>query len=256
MTVKISKATGHPLLQEPLSIESMRWAEITPEIVLNMNNALRENADKGEWARNTTMLRAMKTLGLDVSGWVKTHTKEMNSQLKELSAHAWGPDQVKKIEYVTQIAAMKALGLDVSRFLNSRSEWYMRVECKKFRENREFQRYLTYLAEMKRAGLDVAGEVRGHKRELIEGKNWGPLSGRYAELKTLGLLAADGIPKKEKTKMQEEFGNLSPMASTWGSWIRYAIHAANMAELGLLTPNPQYRAPEARMPPLKKFRSK
>jgi hypothetical protein len=251
MTPRLSQLKEPPLLSPPaMSAETSPWVEITSEHAREIRKHIK--ALQGDWTSNysflTEHLAAMKGLGLDVAEDTKRFEKFMWVQLcATRNASRWK-------EFARQAVAMKTLGLDVAGEVREHKK-RIEGELEGYEKGGDEHSFIQQAADMRRLGFDVSRNVKrqGGKLRANLSLETGIDCYSYAmlakDLREIGVNVDDAV-EQQKKPILKDFHRMYQRKMMH----EFTIQAASLAELGLLSPNPDYgRQPSVEMPPIKKF---
>lgn len=237
----------HPLLSPPAD-EGSRWLELTPGQVDGMRRALRvTSSDPERIYAFASQACAMSRLGFDVSAHVRRKASEMAAALEKLAK-----DEESKHGGIAPYAAkMRALGLEADA---GAYDYEIRGALGAAHSNSDWKGFFAQAAAMKRLGYDVGRYVEGRTIEakatllgLAREGEWHDFAGHAVNIGEVGVECGKDVRENapglvDALRIDRSY-----------SWVVMTQHAANLAELGLLTPAERAVGANA-MPPLKKFR--
>jgi len=246
MPAKLRALRGEPLLTPPKDDES-RWLELSPSQVDGMRRALRVTSSDPERIQQfASQAYAMSMLGFDVSLQARRKGVELAAALKKLAE-----DESEHGKISPYASKMRALGLeaDVGAY-----DYEIRGALGAAHSNSDWKGFFAQAAAMKRLGYDVGMYVEGRAVEakatlhgLAREGEWHDFASHAVNIREVGVEC-----EKEVKENAPDLVDALRLERSY-SWVVMTQHAANLAELGLLTPAEKAAGANA-MPPLKKFR--
>ncbi len=246
MPGKLRALREHPLLSPPADDVS-RWLEVSSGQVEGMRRALRVTSSDPERINAfASQAYAMSRLGFDVSAEVRRKAAEMAAALKKLAE-----DETEHGKIAPYAWKMTALGLEVGA---GAYDYEIRGALGAAHSNSDWKGFFAQAAAMKRLGYDVGRYVEGRTIEakatlhgLAREGEWHDFASHAVNIREVGVEC--GREVKENAPRLVDALRIERSYS----WVAMTQHAANLAELGFLTPK-ENGGGEAKMPPLKRFR--